>query len=629
MATTAEIRVGAQMRLRAGRAAEAAALLAGVLRRQPAAEVWNDWAFAREVLGNASDAECGYLQALRMDVFQPQALGNLGRLWATQGQWRQAAPLLQRAVALQGGAAAPAGLRHLAQEAREREARALAAAGGLRILFVHEHLPEADHNGADQRVITLLSELQRLGHAVTFLARTGPGQESYLPALAQVCAAVYYMDADMLRWRLEEAPAWRLDAVLAAGRFDVAVIAHWNWFGIACTEQYLQPIRQLSPRTRVIVLSEDHHGLLEEQRATLTGHWRDRERARSVGERELDVYARADLVWAVSAADRAGILARDPSLRIEVLPPVVNLAPPGPGFAARRDLLFLGAFLNPANTDGLDWFFASAWAEIKRRLPGVRLHLVGSDLPDRYRGIAGVVCEGYVPELGPVLARHRVAIAPIRFGTGAKTKGLALLAHGLPFAATPRGVDGLGVREGDGALIAEDAAGFAAAVVRLYRDQALWERLAAAGQAHAAQHLSASRLSERIRETLAAVLAAPPQPPRPVNAVSPVWVEQRFPGVLTFQTASMRVSYRVQRYLDLAEEELAAGRIESARRQCAHALIFVHAADAGWAARIRSILDRIEAVPPALPEPGPAPEAPRGQGPAPTSARRPATGATA
>lgn len=603
MPTALEIRAQAQARLRAGRAAEGTALLAALLRRQPAAEVWNDWALGREMLGNASDAENGYLQALRMDVFQPQALGNLGRLWARQGHWRQAAPVLERAVALQGGAGAPAGLRGLAREAREREQRELAGRPGLRILFVHEHVPEADHNGADQRVMTLLAALRQLGHAVTFLSRTGPGQESYLPALAGVCAAVHYMDAERLRWRVEESPAWQLDGVLAGGHFDAAVICHWNWLGIACTEQYLSPIRRHSPRTRVIVLSEDHHGLLEEQRAAITGHWMDRERARNFSHRELDVYARADLVWTVSSADRAGILARDPSLRIEVLPPVIPIAPSGPGFAERSGLLFLGAFLNPANTDGLDWFFAAAWAEIRRRLPGVRLHLAGSDLPARYRDLPGVVAEGYAADLDVVFARHRLAISPIRFGTGAKTKAMAALARGLPFVATPRGVDGLEVRDGEQALIADDAAGFAAAVVRLYQDPALWERLAAGGRAHAAQNFSSARLAGRIRETLAAVLAAPPQPARPIGPVSPLWVEEHFFDLLTFQPARDRVSYRLRRYLDLAEAELAAGRRDAARAQCGHTLPFVRPADTAWAGRIRDILDRIGPAAPTPPEP--------------------------
>ncbi|MGH9507392.1 MAG: glycosyltransferase, partial [Terriglobales bacterium] len=441
--------------------------------------------------------------------------------------------------------------------------------------------------------------LQRQGHAVTYWARAGAGQERYLRPLARLCARIFYGDSARLRWRGDQPAAACLEDLLAGERFDAAIISHWHWNVWSCAEQYLPLLRQWAPTTRVVVLSEDHHGLREERLAALTGHWADRERARNYAARELDVYRRADLVWGVSSADRASLLRRDPGLKIEVLPPLAEPAPPGPDWAGREGLVFLGEYSNPANRDGVDWFLGAIWPQVRERLPEVRLHLVGSHLTDSYARQPGIVADGFAPELGPVFARHRLAICPIRFGTGITTKNLAALRFGLPFVTTNCGAEGMDLRDGETALIADEPAVFADAVVRAYQDRALWERLAAQGRTHAAEQFSSARLAARMQETLAQVMAAPAQPGLALTPASPLWVETQYPEVLSHQPSHQRVALRARRYLDLAAREMAAGRREAARQQCGHALCLAHDPADPWRAEIQSWLERFGDTAPA------------------------------
>ncbi len=51
-------------------------------------------------------------------------------------------------------------------------------------------------------------------------------------------------------------------------------------------------------------------------------------------------------------------------------------------------------------------------------------------------------------------------------------------------------VEGLFAQNGRDVLIADTARDFAAAVVRLYRDEALWNRLSEAGQENVRRHFS-------------------------------------------------------------------------------------------------------------------------------------------
>src|SRR5262249_28255944 len=153
----------------------------------------------------------------------------------------------------------------------------------------------------------------------------------------------------------------------------------WFWTPISVPEHYMEEIRRRPPGTRIVVVSEDQHGLRELRMAKLSGLWSDYERAENYTNREIEVCRRADLVRVISEDDRRGLLAREPRLNIEVMPMIADVAPQGPGFGERADLLFVGNFDNLANRDGVEWMLAEVWPLARRQLPEVELALVGNN----------------------------------------------------------------------------------------------------------------------------------------------------------------------------------------------------------------------------------------------------------
>jgi len=71
----------------------------------------------------------------------------------------------------------------------------------------------------------------------------------------------------------------------------------------------------------------------------------------------------------------------------------------------------------------------------------------------------------------------RLSVAPLRYGAGVEGAINQSLAYGLPVVATTAAVEGMYLIDEESALIADDAASFGAAVVRLYSDSALWLKL--------------------------------------------------------------------------------------------------------------------------------------------------------
>ena len=470
----------------------------------------------------------------------------------------------------------------------------------MRVLVVHENPLQPDKSGCDYRLLQVLRELLRQGHSVTYLAARGLEKEKYVPRLVEMGIKVYSEDAQVLRREgVDHRPEWTLQEVLREGQFDVALIFLWFWCCTSLPEHYIDEVRRLSPRTRIAILSDDCHGFREMRGANLSGKWSDRERAEDYREREADIYRRADIVLAISEEDRQRLSEDSPGVQIDLLPMIVEPGLTGPDFDAREGLMFLADYRNPANRDGIEWFFKQVWPSVLKSVPGVKLHLVGSNLPrdfaSEHEGTVGV---GFVPDLETELAKRRMLVAPVRWGTGVKTKNLLALSHGLPVVTTTVGAEGLDLRPGQDALIADTAEDFARAIVRLYTDAACWRSLAAQGRSHILQKFSQERLGLQISRMLNRARLVQPQPYDPAHVWSVRLVEKYYPEVLNHLPAHERFGVRVLAYSLLAERFLSHGDAEAARRQLRHVFSYVpnRVPFAAFFAGFRSVVERMERV---------------------------------
>jgi hypothetical protein len=218
---------------------------------------------------------------------------------------------------------------------------------------------------------------------------------------------------------------------------------------------------------------------------------------------ELKLIRECDLTLVVSSAEQE-LLARDaPGARVEILSTVNEVHGCRVPFGDRHDLVFVGGFQHPPNADAVSWFVREVFPSLRRELPELRLHVIGSRVPDAIRALADehVLVHGFVEDITPYMDGCRISIAPLRYGAGVKGKINTAMSYGLPVVATTLAIEGMQLREGFDVLVADEPAAFAAALVRLYRDEALWQRLSTNGLANVEAHFSfaAARASvERI-----------------------------------------------------------------------------------------------------------------------------------
>ncbi|HET8728054.1 MAG TPA: TIGR03087 family PEP-CTERM/XrtA system glycosyltransferase [Alphaproteobacteria bacterium] len=142
-------------------------------------------------------------------------------------------------------------------------------------------------------------------------------------------------------------------------------------------------------------------------------------------------------------------------------------------------LVFTGAMDYWANIDAATWFAREVLPQVAQRYPTACFWIVGSNPTEKVMRLRSdrVVVTGRVPDTRPYLAHAAVVVAPLRIARGVQNKVLEGMAMARPVVASGNAVQGIEMRSEDHALVAEDGATFAEAVVRLLDDPAFAEAL--------------------------------------------------------------------------------------------------------------------------------------------------------
>jgi glycosyltransferase involved in cell wall biosynthesis len=210
---------------------------------------------------------------------------------------------------------------------------------------------------------------------------------------------------------------------------------------------------------------------------------------------ERGLLARASESWMVSDADLAAAHELCPSARLRYVPNVVDVAaiePVTPRVDQRR-ALFVANFEYKPNQTGLSFLLEEVLPLVWQQLPDATLALVGAGLAQPPSSDPRVQTLGFVDDLRTAYAESSCAVVPLLQGGGTPLKLVEALAYGLPAIVTPRAVAGLGLRDGEGCLVADGAQAFADTLTRVLREGA--PEVARAGRRLSEERYSIEALS--------------------------------------------------------------------------------------------------------------------------------------
>jgi sugar transferase (PEP-CTERM/EpsH1 system associated) len=165
--------------------------------------------------------------------------------------------------------------------------------------------------------------------------------------------------------------------------------------------------------------------------------------------------------------------------------------------APEPSLLFSGLMDKHVNVDAARYLVNDILPIIRKQRPDTRLFIVGPRPAPEVRAMErepGVTVTGYVDDLRDYINQASVVLCPVRVGAGTRNKILQAMSMRRPVVSTPLGAEGLDYAADRDLLIAADAVGFAAQVLRLLDQPELAATLAANGRNLVQRHYSVNHL---------------------------------------------------------------------------------------------------------------------------------------
>jgi glycosyltransferase involved in cell wall biosynthesis len=386
----------------------------------------------------------------------------------------------------------------------------------MKILLVTTRYPWPPRRGLELRALQFASWLSR-DHQVTLLAPRPPAGgeapltggfalEHYTPSRAGAAAGL-----------ARAIPlGWPLQAGLYAQRSLSSAIRRLlpeNDLAIAQLVRLAPHLDSLRAKP-LLVDFVDSLGLHFARRAELDRperRWFWRLEARRLDRCERVLGERAAASWAVSERDRRHIAAGlSPSAaeRLRLLPPAVEASPRAREPEGESTLVVTGNLGYHPTVEGLVWWVANVWPELRLRRPGLRLVLAGSRAAASIRRVArqpGIELDDEPADLGAVLAGSTIALVPARGGAGVPMKLIEAWAAGVPVIAHPWSAAGAGAVEGEDLLVAESAPQWIAAVEALLDAPAERRRLRDGALRRLRAEYAPAALASRLGEQVAVV----------------------------------------------------------------------------------------------------------------------------
>lgn len=361
------------------------------------------------------------------------------------------------------------------------------------ILFIDVRTPTPDQDSGSQDIVSYFNIFLSMGFESTFI----PGadlqfMEKYTPDLQRMGVRCLYTP-------FVPGIAGYLES--HGPEYDVVLL-----YKVHCAAFCIDMVHRFCPRARIVFNTVDLHFVREQRQAAIEGSDGLLKTAENTRLLELSIIQKADCTIVLSTEEREILLKEFPvsDKKIAVIPLIRDIPGRSRPFFARKNMLFVGGFEHRPNVDAMIYFVRTVWPLIRKDIPGAVFYIVGSKPPQEILDMASadVIVTGYLPDISPYFHECRLSVAPIRYGAGLKGKIATSLGYGLPCVASSIAVEGTGLEPEKDILVADTPEAFAAAVLRLYQDETIWNTLSDSGIDFIDRHFSFAAGRQRIESLL-------------------------------------------------------------------------------------------------------------------------------
>jgi GT2 family glycosyltransferase len=356
-----------------------------------------------------------------------------------------------------------------------------------RVLVIDHRMLTPDRDAGSVRMLEMLRAIRQRGHHVSFLPDN-------LLAVAPYHQQLQRIGIEVLHHPYCNSIAGFLKK--SGHEYDLVIISRAE-----IAARHMTTVRRFAPQAKLVFDTVDLHFLRETREAELKQDPVLRAAVARRKQQELRLVRNADLTLVVSQAELELLGNECPWHEVRIFPTVYPLGEaeiPGPG--GRQNIIFIGSFEHPPNVDAVLHFAREIFPRVLVRIPDAVFQVIGSDPTPEIRALARKNIEvlDFVPDVVPYFHRARLSVAPLRFGAGVKGKVNQSMALGVPTVVTSIAAEGMHLAHEENAMIADDAEGFAEAIVRVWTSPDFWQRLSEAGRNNVREYFSVEAAGRHI-----------------------------------------------------------------------------------------------------------------------------------
>jgi glycosyltransferase involved in cell wall biosynthesis len=329
-----------------------------------------------------------------------------------------------------------------------------------KMLYIDSTVPRPDQDAGSDTAFRVLRMLRNEGWEISFLPDADYSHDGrYTEALQDIGVCPYYLP--YVRYSAEFIENCEQD-------FDVVFLARVYSGG-----SHFDAVKRRWPKARIIFNTVDLHYLREQREAILKNDVEGFSRSVELKKRELELISKADSTIVLSSAELSIIEQENVKGNIFVVPPIFS----SDRFVSydpinRNDIFFLGGYAHLPNVDAVDFFVKEVWPLVLKERTDITFHIAGANPPAHFKDYESdtISLVGYIEDLDDFLGKMRINVAPLRYGAGVKVKVIAGLASGVPCIGTSVAIEGTGIDDGYGVVVANDPKEMANTIIELYDD---------------------------------------------------------------------------------------------------------------------------------------------------------------
>ncbi len=339
-----------------------------------------------------------------------------------------------------------------------------------KVLIIGYVWPEPKSSAAGRRMMQLIEFFKTYRYEVHFATPCSKSENAYpLDKIGVTTQSIEVNNSDFDSYLKDLNPA-----IVMFDRFMME-------------EQFGWRVQEVCPEAITILDTEDLHSLRKKRKSKIIG--KPSSKNEELELRELACIFRCDVSLIISRFEMMYLMNEKgiKEAQLIYLPFMEDFSTETnlPDYHQRENFITIGSFLHDPNVDSVRFLKQKIWPLIRKKLPGVEMHVYGSYPNSKVEQLTnlqeGFIIKGWAEDAEVVMKNAKVCLSPLRFGAGLKGKFIDAMKCGTPSVTTSIGAEGMESKNGWPGYISDSPNELANKAIKLYSEEKIWTEKQAVG----------------------------------------------------------------------------------------------------------------------------------------------------